>query len=163
MRFDKFTLKLQEAFQEAEKLGAAYGHQGIDAEHILLALTQQPEGIVPEILKKIGVEPAIIDRELVKVLEKMPSVSGVGAGQAYMTPRLKEVVDKALVEAARLKDEYVSVEHVLIAIVDTKGGDAAGILLSHGGDQRRPAEDSCRDQRRASGSLIRIRKTNIRR
>ncbi len=132
MRFDKFTLKLQEAFQEAEKLGAAYGHQGIDAEHILLALTQQPEGIVPEILKKIGVEPAIIDRELVKVLEKMPSVSGAGAGQVYMTPRLKEVVDKALVEAARLKDEYVSVEHVLIAIVDTKGGDAAGILLSHG-------------------------------
>jgi len=132
MRFDKFTLKLQEAFQEAEKLGAAYGHQGIDVEHILLALTQQPEGIVPEILKKIGVEPAIIDRELVKALEKMPSVSGTGAGQAYMTPRLKEVVDKALVEAARLKDEYVSVEHVLIAIVDTKGGDAAGILLSHG-------------------------------
>ena len=132
MRFDKFTLKLQEAFQEAEKLGAAYGHQGIDAEHILLALTQQPEGIVPEILKKIGVEPAIIDRELVKALEKMPSVSGAGAGQVYMTPRLKEVVDKALVEAARLKDEYVSVEHVLIAIVDTKGGDAAGILLSHG-------------------------------
>ncbi|MCK9274796.1 MAG: ATP-dependent chaperone ClpB [Syntrophales bacterium] len=132
MRFDKFTLKLQEAFQEAERAGANYGHQGIEAEHVLLALIRQEEGIVPEILKKIGVDPARVEGDLVKALEKMPSVSGAGAGQAYVTPGLKKIVDTALVEAARLKDEYVSVEHMLIAIVDTGEGEAFKVLTGYG-------------------------------
>jgi len=126
MRFDKCTLKLQEAFQEAEGLAGGYGHQGIDAEHILLALVRQPEGTVPEILKKFGAKPEQLAGEIEEILEGLPKVSG--AGQPYLTPRLNDVLNKALTEAARLGDEYVSVEHVLISIADDKNGPAGKAL-----------------------------------
>jgi len=133
MRFDKFTLKLQEAFQDAEGMAARYGHQGIDAEHILLALVRQPEGIVSEILKKVGAEPKQLAGEIEGTLEGLPKVSG--AGQSYLTPRLNDIVNKALTEAARLGDEYVSVEHVLISIADDSSGPA-GKALGHRGVTR---------------------------
>ncbi len=130
MRFDKFTLKLQEAFQDAEGLAGGYGHQGIDAEHILLALIRQREGTVSEILKKVGAEPEQLAGEVEQVLEELPRVSG--AGQPYLTPRLNDMLHKALTEAARLGDEYVSVEHVLGSIADDKDGSAGKILNRHG-------------------------------
>jgi ATP-dependent Clp protease ATP-binding subunit ClpB len=132
MRFDKFTLKLQEAFGEAETLAGNYGHQGIDVEHILLALIRQPEGIVSEILKKLGVQPDRIEAEIEKVLQELPSVSGGAASQRYITSRLKSVMDTAFSEASRLTDEYVSVEHVLVGIVSEKEGRAKQILQRHG-------------------------------
>ncbi len=130
MRFDKFTLKLQEALQESEGLAKGSGHQGIDVEHVLLTLIRQPEGTVSEILKKLGSEQGQIELELEKRLEGMPKVSG--AGQSYITPGLNSVLDKALTEAARLKDEYVSVEHVIVAIADDKTSPAGKILQKHG-------------------------------
>ena len=130
MRFDKFTLKLQEAFQDAEGLAGGYGHQGIDAEHILLALIRQREGTVSEILKKVGAEPEQLAGEVEQFLEGLPRVSG--AGQPYLTPRLNDMLHKALTEAARLGDEYVSVEHVLGSIADDKDGSAGKILNRHG-------------------------------
>ncbi len=130
MRFDKFTLKLQEAFQDAEGLAGGYGHQGIDAEHILLALIRQREGTVSEILKKVGAEPEQLAGEIEKVLEGLPKVSG--SGQPYLTPRLNDMLHKALTEAARLGDEYVSVEHVLGSIADDKSGSAGKMLNRHG-------------------------------
>ncbi len=133
MRFDKFTLKLQEAFQDAEGLAGGYGHQGIDAEHILLTLIRQPEGIVSEILKKVGAEPKQLAGEIEGILGGLPKVSG--AGQPYLTPRLNDLLNKALTEAARLGDEYVSVEHVLISIADDKAGPA-GKALTHRGVNR---------------------------
>jgi ATP-dependent Clp protease ATP-binding subunit ClpB len=126
MRFDKLTLKLQEAFQDAERLAGQYGHQGIDVEHILLALVQQPEGTVPEILKKFGVKPDQLAGEIEGILEGLPKVSG--AGQPYLTPRLNDVLNKALTEAAKLGDEYVSVEHVLILIAEDKDSPAGKAL-----------------------------------
>ncbi|MDD5475439.1 MAG: ATP-dependent chaperone ClpB [Syntrophales bacterium] len=132
MRFDKFTLKLQEGFQRAESLAAAGGHQGVDVEHIMLALVEQPEGIVPEILKKIGADRGRIESELRKALKAMPSVSGQAAGQRYITPRLNSVMDKAFNEAARLQDEYVSVEHVLMAVIEAGEGPAASIMEGQG-------------------------------
>ncbi len=128
MRFDKFTLKMQEAFQDSEALTNQYGHQAIDVEHILMALIRQPEGIVSEILKKLGAEPKRIEGELVNFLRGLPSVSGGGASQRYVAPRLKNIMDAAFAEAERLKDEYVSVEHVLIAIAAEKDGEVASIL-----------------------------------
>lgn len=128
MRFDKFTLKMQEAFQDSEALANQYGHQAIDVEHILMALIRQPEGIVSEILKKLGAEPKRIEGELENFLRGLPSVSGGGASQRYVAPRLKNIMDAAFAEAERLKDEYVSVEHVLIAIAAEKDGEAARIL-----------------------------------
>ncbi len=130
MRFDKFTLKLQEALQDAEGLATRNGQQGIDVEHVLLTLVRQPEGTVSEILKKLGSEQGQIERELEKRLDSVPKVSG--AGQCYITPELNNVLDKSLSEAARLKDEYVSVEHVLVAISDEKTSPAGTILQKHG-------------------------------
>ena len=132
MRFDKFTLKLQEAFGEAETMAGNYGHQGIDVEHLLLALLRQPEGIVSEILKKLGVQPGIIEKEIEKTLQGLPSVSGGGSSQRYITSRLKDVMDSAFAEASRLTDEYVSVEHVLLGILNEKAGSAKQILQSQG-------------------------------
>ncbi|MCX5847139.1 MAG: ATP-dependent chaperone ClpB [Deltaproteobacteria bacterium] len=132
MRFDKFTLKVQEAIQEAQTLANKYGHQAVDVEHLLLSFLSQPEGITGEILKKLGVEPRGIEDELKKALKGLPRVEGSGAGQAYMTPRLNKVLDNALVEAARLNDEYVSAEHMLVVIADEKEGAAGKILRGKG-------------------------------
>jgi len=130
MRFDKFTLKVQESIQEAQSLAGNYGHQGIEVEHLLLSLLAQPEGIVGNILKKLGAEPTRIENELKKAVERLPRVQG--AGQAYLTPRLYKVLDSATTEAARLNDEYVSGEHVLVAIADEKEGEASRLLQSAG-------------------------------
>ncbi|MCX5850562.1 MAG: ATP-dependent chaperone ClpB [Deltaproteobacteria bacterium] len=132
MRFDKFTLKFQEAFKDAESIAGDRGHQSIEAEHLLAALIRQPEGIVPEILKKCGVDSSRIEKDILKELGKIPSVSGGGAAERYISTRLKGVIDKAFSEASRLQDEYVSVEHVLLAIVDAAEGTAGGVLTRYG-------------------------------
>ncbi len=132
MRFDKFTVKLQEAFQEAEGLANTYGHQGIDVEHMLSVLLRQSDGIVPEIVKKLGADAQKIEHEIERVLDGMPRVSGGASDQRYITQRLKSIVDAAFNESARFKDEYVSVEHVLIAIAGEKEGHARQILEKSG-------------------------------
>lgn len=132
MRFDKFTLKVQEALQEAQSLAASMGHQSIEAEHLLTALLKQPEGIVGAILKKLGANSPAVEAELRKSLERIPRVEGAGSGQSYISPRLNKIMDQALSEAARLKDEYASAEHILIAMSEEKGGDAVKILKSAG-------------------------------
>jgi ATP-dependent Clp protease ATP-binding subunit ClpB len=132
MRFDKFTLKVQEALQEAQALANNYGHQAVEVEHLLAALLLQPEGITGATLKKMGVDPKSIEDEIKKSLGKLPKVEGTGTGQAYITPRLNKVFDNALVEAVRLKDEYVSAEHILLAIVEEKEGAAGKILRGKG-------------------------------
>ncbi|HET6459609.1 MAG TPA: ATP-dependent chaperone ClpB [Syntrophales bacterium] len=132
MRFDKFTLKVQEALQEAQTIAKTYGSQSIDVEHLLVAFLMQPEGIVGEILKKLGVDTKVIETEIKKFLGKLPSVSGAGIGQIYMTPRLNKVLDDALVEAAHLKDEYVSAEHILVVMTEEKDGTAGKVLKGNG-------------------------------
>ncbi len=132
MRFDKFTLKVQEAIQEAQGLAAQQGHQAIDGEHLLVSLLKQPEGIISEIIKKLGADPRRIEAEVRKALERLPKVEGAGGGQTYMTPRLNKILDAALSEAARLTDEYVSAEHVLIAMADEKDSATGKALLSTG-------------------------------
>ncbi|MFH1080161.1 MAG: ATP-dependent chaperone ClpB [Pseudomonadota bacterium] len=132
MRFDKFTLRVQEALQAAQTLASRHGHSGIEPEHLLTAFLEQPEGIVGAILKKLGANPGQIASELKKTLGKQPRVEGAGHGQPGMTPNLTRVLDRALTEAARLRDEYVSAEHVLIVISDEKDGAAARILHANG-------------------------------
>ncbi|MGZ6235786.1 MAG: ATP-dependent chaperone ClpB [Syntrophales bacterium] len=132
MRFDKFTLKVQEALQEAQDIAKKYGNQSVDVEHLLAAFLLQPEGIVGEILKKLGADPRGVETEIKKSLDKLPRVEGAGVGQSYLTPRLNKVLDDALVEAARLKDEYVSAEHILIVMAEEKDGVAGKILRGKG-------------------------------
>jgi ATP-dependent Clp protease ATP-binding subunit ClpB len=132
MRFDKFTLKVQEAIQEAQSLAGQLGHQTLDVEHLFVSLLKQPEGIVSEIIKKLGGDPRRIEEEVRKVLGKLPKVEGATSGQIYMTPRLNKLLDSAMTEAARLTDEYVSAEHVVVSIADEKDGPAAKILRANG-------------------------------
>ncbi|MBU1150156.1 MAG: ATP-dependent chaperone ClpB [Proteobacteria bacterium] len=132
MRFDKFTLKVQESLQEAQGLAGQYGHQALDVEHLLVALLKQPESTASEIFKKLGADPRRIETDLRKALEKLPKVEGGGGGQTYISTRLNRVLDAALSEAARLTDEYVSAEHVLIAMADEKEGPVAKILSTNG-------------------------------
>ena len=132
MRLDKCTLKVQEALQEAQTLASKYGHQGIDVEHILLALLRQPEGIASSIMKKLGADPGNMENEIDNILGSLPKVEGVSATQSYITPRLNNIFESALAEAARLSDEYVSVEHILVAIADEKDSPLARILQNAG-------------------------------
>jgi len=122
MRFDKFTLRVQEGLQEAQSIAGQYGQQAIEAEHLLLVLLVQEQGIVAEILKKMGVDPARVEDELKKSLDKLPKISGGGTGQVYLGPRLNRMLDRAAQEAARMRDEYVSAEHVLVAMAEDKEG-----------------------------------------
>jgi len=132
MRFDKFTLKVQEALQEAQGLAGHYGHQALDVEHLFVSFLKQPEGIVSAILKKLGADPRRIEGEVRKSLEKLPKIEGAAAGETYMTPRLNRLLDASLSEAARLTDEYVSAEHILVAMADEKEGPLAKILAANG-------------------------------
>ena len=132
MRFDKFTMKAQEAIQESQGIAEKYGHQQIEPEHLLMALTLQKDGIVTPILKKLEVDPAIVLSQLEELLTRIPKVSGGGMNQAYISPRSKKVFDQSFQEAERLKDEYVSTEHIFIAIADEKGGESSKLLSSLG-------------------------------
>jgi len=132
MRFDKFTLKVQEALQNAQSLAGSYGHQMVEPEHLLISLIQQEEGIAGAILKKLGAQPQKVEQELASYLQKQPRIEGSAAGQVYLSGRSNKVFDKALTEAAGLKDEYVSAEHVLIVIAEEKEGQAGKILRKAG-------------------------------
>jgi ATP-dependent Clp protease ATP-binding subunit ClpB len=132
MRFDKFTLKVQEAIQDAQSLAGTLGHQSIEPEHLLVCFLRQEDGIVGAILNKLNASPQSIEQELNNYLKKQPSVQGAGSGQVYMSGRLNKIFDKALAEAAQLKDEYVSAEHVLVVIAEEKEGQAGKILRQAG-------------------------------
>ncbi len=132
MRFDKFTLKVQEALQEAQSLAGSLGHQAIEPEHLLVCFLQQEESIAAAILNKLNASPQKIEQELNHYLKKQPSVHGAGSGQAYLGGRLNKLFDKATTEAAQLKDEYVSAEHVLVVIAEEKEGQAGKILRQAG-------------------------------
>jgi ATP-dependent Clp protease ATP-binding subunit ClpB len=132
MKFDKFTLKAQEVIQNSQEIASQKGHQQIEPEHLLYALLEMREGIIGPLLGKIGVEEEAIIHDLSEALAQLPSVSGVGYGGAYISPRLKAVLDQSSKEATQMKDEYVSVEHFLLAILEDRDGKAAKILTSHG-------------------------------
>jgi ATP-dependent Clp protease ATP-binding subunit ClpB len=131
MRLDRFTLKAQEAVQAAQNLALEKNHQEITPEHLLEALLEQHEGIVIPILQRLGADPQAIRAELAREIEKIPEVYGA-AGQSYASSTLESVLGAAWTEAQQLKDEYVSTEHLLIALSDDKDAPAGGILRQHG-------------------------------
>jgi ATP-dependent Clp protease ATP-binding subunit ClpB len=130
MRLDKFTVKAQEALQAAQSLADQRDHQAVEPEHLLAALVQQVEGVVGPLLAKLGARPETIQRQLEAELNGLPKVRG-GSGQ-YLGERLRAALERAQAEAERLKDEYVSTEHVLIALAQDRDG-AAGRLLAASG------------------------------
>jgi ATP-dependent Clp protease ATP-binding subunit ClpB len=129
VRMDKFTLKAQEAIAEAQELAGARGHQQIEPLHVLAALAAQKEGVVPPLLGKLGVRVDAILAEAEAELAKMPQVSG--AGQQYLSAATNEALKRAFDEAGQFKDEYVSTEHLLLALAGGKEA-AARLLAKHG-------------------------------
>jgi ATP-dependent Clp protease ATP-binding subunit ClpB len=132
MKLDKLTVKAQEALEDARGLAEHRHHQQIDVEHLLLALIAQKDGIVTPILQKLGINPDRVASRLEEELNRVPQITGAGAGQVYLSSRLNEILDGAWKEAERLKDEYLSTEHLLIAIADEKRGPSYGILQRNG-------------------------------
>lgn len=134
MRFDRFTERAQEAAQRAAEIIQRYGHNQIDTEHILLALIEQPQGVVPQILEVVKVDPNVISERLDYILRTSPkaSIFGGGAGQIFITPRVKRIIDVANEEANRLKDEYISTEHLFLAILSERNTPAARLLEGAG-------------------------------
>src|SRR5215470_1143275 len=120
MRLDKLTTKSQEAVQQAQSLADKRNHQALDVEHLLFALLGQKEGVVLSLLQKIGLPLTTLTDRLQKALDKIPQVTGAG-GQAFITPRLKKIIEGAESEADALKDEYISTEHLLLAMVQDSG------------------------------------------
>jgi ATP-dependent Clp protease ATP-binding subunit ClpC len=134
MRFDRFTERAQEAAQRAAEIIQRYGHNQIDTEHILMALIEQPGGVIPQILEKLNVSAPALTERLDSTLKASPkaNIFGGGAGQIFITPRVKRIVDLANEEANRLKDEYISTEHIFLAILTERNTPAARILESAG-------------------------------
>jgi ATP-dependent Clp protease ATP-binding subunit ClpB len=124
MRLDKFTEKAQEALQEAAELARNSGQQSVEPEHLLLALVRQEEGVARTLLERAGASVQALEPALVSAMERFPKVSG--GGQPYLSPALNQSLERAEQEADRLKDEYMSTEHLLLALADNKVLKEAG-------------------------------------
>ena len=120
MRLDKLTTKSQEALQQAQSLAEKRNHQAIDVEHLLFALLGQKEGVVLSLLQKLGASTSSLTERLQKALDRVPQVTG-STGQTFITPRLKKIIEAAEAEAETLKDDYVSAEHLLLAMLQDSG------------------------------------------
>ncbi|MEA1868286.1 MAG: ATP-dependent chaperone ClpB [Thermodesulfobacteriota bacterium] len=131
MQLEKFTMKSQEALHEAQSLAQNKGHQQIEPEHLLKILLARPEGIVPSVLKKMGVEIRAIEAEVDEAVNNLPQVSGAGL-QVYMSSTLNQILEKAFAIADKMKDEYVSQEHLVLAILDASHTKACQALTGHG-------------------------------
>jgi len=130
MRFDKLTVKAQEAVQAAQSLADQGNHQALEPEHLLLALVEQQEGVVGPLLAKLGARGEIVAREVKAELARLPKVQG--GGRQYVGPRLEKALNVAWEEAQRLKDDYCSTEHLLVGIAQERSGAAARILAAQG-------------------------------
>src|SRR2546428_1696135 len=130
MRLDKFTVKAQEALQGAQSMADQHDHQAIEPEHLLVALLEQREGVVGPVLAKLGARPEAIQRELQAALGKLATVKGTSGH--YLGERTRQALDRAQAEAGRLKDEYVSTEHLLLALAQERDGATGRVLTANG-------------------------------
>ena len=133
MRFDRFTEKAQEAAMRAYEILQRYKHVQVDTEHMFLALLEQPEGVIPRILEKLEAPVEVIASKLETILDSAPKSNANPYGnapqaQVFITPRLKRVMDLANEEAMKLKDEYISTEHIFLAIASERNTPSANIL-----------------------------------
>jgi ATP-dependent Clp protease ATP-binding subunit ClpB len=128
---NRLTQKSQQALHDAQTKALRFGHTEVDGEHLLLALLDQPDGLAPRLLATAGADPDGLRKELEAELDRRPRVSGPGAapGQVFVTQRLAHLIDAAQREAERLRDEYVSVEHLVVALLDEGPQTSAGRLL----------------------------------
>src|SRR6266699_137560 len=129
MRLDKFTLRAQEAIQSAIELAERNQNQQVEPEHLLATLLEQPEGIVRPILGKLGVNVPVILNDIQAAVARFPKVEG---GQQYFSSRLSQIFTVSQKLADGMKDEFISTEHLLVALADEKDGVSATVLRQHG-------------------------------
>jgi ATP-dependent Clp protease ATP-binding subunit ClpC len=137
MRFDRFTERAQDAAMRAYEILQRYQHSQADTEHLFLALLEQTDGLIPQILQALGVDPETIRDRVEGVLRAspkvhMPEMGPMAVGQVYITPRLKRVLDLSNEEANHLNDEYISTEHIFLAMCSERGTPTARILTEAG-------------------------------
>ena len=125
IRWDKFTVKAQEAVQRANSLASEHGNPELMPVHLLAALVEDKEGIVPPVLEKIGIGPQAVLHDAYGAIESLPKVSG-GAAQATLSNSANQLLEQAFKEASNFKDEYVSTEHLLLAATATQARSGAG-------------------------------------
>jgi len=133
MDINRFTEKVQLVLQKAQSIASRYHHQQVDVEHLLLALLEDEDGLVPKILEKMHISPEEIQDKVKKVLSSLPKVYGDGAGQMFITSRFSRLLESAESEAKRLKDEFISVEHLLLAMTEEDSTTPTGRILSEAG------------------------------
>ena len=131
MNFEKLTIKSQEVLSQAQRLAEERRHSEVDVEHLAAALIAQEEGVVKPLLARLGVSPATLATEIEAVLDRRAHVEG-SASQRGISRGLKAVLDEAFEQAEKLQDEYVSVEHLLLAAIGSRGGDFARLAARHG-------------------------------
>jgi ATP-dependent Clp protease ATP-binding subunit ClpB len=134
-KMEKLTIKAQDALTEAQNLAERANHQSLEPEHLLLVLLEQTDGIVPPILQKMGIVLSDLARQLQQEMERIPKV--YGASRLGLGPRLKKVLDQAALEGERLKDEYISTEHYLLAMTKAADVGLADLLRAFGIDHHR--------------------------
>jgi ATP-dependent Clp protease ATP-binding subunit ClpB len=132
MQLERLTIKSQQALQEAQRIAHQYSHQEVDGEHLLLALVTQPESLVPDLLERVGVPLAQLRPAVEKELERRHKVQGTSTADQFLSPDLKKVLDAAQQEATKLKDDYVSTEHLLLGLLDHGGSSIKKMLQAQG-------------------------------
>src|SRR5580765_7464908 len=132
MQLDRLTIKSQEALQEAQRIAQGFLHQEIDGEHLLLAMIGQQDSLIPDLLEKIEVPPAKLKPDLERELQRRHKVSGISSSDVFLSSSMRKVMDAAQAEAAKLKDDYISTEHLLLGLLDQGGPSLKKIFQTHG-------------------------------
>jgi ATP-dependent Clp protease ATP-binding subunit ClpC len=148
MRFERFTERAQDAAARAYEILQRYGHNQVDTEHILLALLEQSDGVIPQLLERLTVDVNAMRSRLDEVLRASPkaAIYGHGTNQVFITPRVKRIIDLANEEANRLRDEYISTEHIFLAILSERN-TAVAKILSDNNVTRERVNDAIKDVR----------------
>ena len=155
MDLSKLTQKSQEAIQLAQDSAVRHGHQQVDTLHLLHALQTQEGGLVPRLLERLDVPVGVLQSSIDDALARRPRVGGGGveAGKVYVTEALQATLVQAQDEAKRLKDEYVSVEHLLLALIETGRADEAARLLGDAGVDRNKILEALHEVRRRRSAV----------
>ncbi len=133
MRFERFTERAQDAAARSYEILQRYGHNQVDTEHILLALLEQTDGVIPQLLERLSVDVNAMRTRLDEILRASPkaAIYGGGSNQVFITPRVKRIIDLANEEANRLRDEYISTEHIFLAILGERGTAVARLMMEN--------------------------------
>src|ERR1043165_6714413 len=132
MQLDRLTIKSQEALQEAQRIAQGFSHQEVDGEHLLLAMIGQTDSLNPSLLEKIGIPPAKLKPDLERELGRRHKVQGISSTDLFLSSSMKKVLDAAQIEATKLKDDYISTEHLLLGLLDEGDPSLKKIFQTHG-------------------------------